>query len=263
MINISNSSPIWLFDVDGTLTPAGGAIDPTFEAWLYRFASENDVRIVSGGDHERIIRQLGARLTSALTRAYCCLGSSVWQQGVEVSRTSYVPSSEMLSSAESLARQCRYPGPINGDVLREKPGGFSVVPPGLGASPQTLKTFELWDEEAGERARIADILSARYPELCVQVSGRSSIDCFREGLDKSQIVEDLKGPVTFLADSMHPSGNDFGLAQVLRKRGGADQAIPVCSWRQTWAWLLQAAPLVSFPWSYSDASSVEACLAYY
>ena len=40
----------YIFDVDGTLTPSRGIIDPTFKEFFIRFCNNNDVTLVTGSD---------------------------------------------------------------------------------------------------------------------------------------------------------------------------------------------------------------------
>lgn len=262
MFKLSYFPDIWLFDVDGTLTPAGGVIDARFEEWLYTFALHHDVRVVTGGDHVRIERQLGSRLFKALTKAYCCLGSSTWGKGKQLSVSMFEPSPTLLSFSRGLATQSKF-GPAEGGVLQLKPGGFSLVPAGLSAESSTLSRYEYWDTFEGERARIAEQIEQKFPAIKAQVSGRSSIDCFKRGLDKSQILSKLQGPVYFVADSMHEGGNDYTLAQGLLQRDPLNRVIPTCHWKQTWSWLVQHAPSTPFPGDYSLAIGIESEMAYY
>lgn len=223
---------IWLFDVDGTLTPPGGVLDPLFEHALYQFAQVHDMRIVSGGDYSRVVRQLGLRLTQQLTRAYCNMGNSVWQSGVEVRQNLFTPTDEMLSFAKHLVARCRF-GPPCGEALIQKTGSLCLSPPGLDSSGARLSQYHQWDQVHQERGLMGATLKSKFPDLNIIVSGRASLEMTSADHDKSQVVSDLHGPAYFFGDSMDGDGNDASLARALARRMDGSSAIPVTSWRGT------------------------------
>ena len=48
----------YIFDVDGTLTPSRGMIDPKFKIWFKKFIELYPVSLVTGSDREKSIEQL-------------------------------------------------------------------------------------------------------------------------------------------------------------------------------------------------------------
>jgi hydroxymethylpyrimidine pyrophosphatase-like HAD family hydrolase len=260
----TSSRPIWLFDVDGTLTPPGRGINSKFEEWLRRFAEDNDVRIVSGGNFERIRGQLGEPLTQRLTRAYCCLGNSTWERGEEVSVSRHAYSLELIEATHTFARSSQF-GKATGSTVVSKPGIVTIVPCGVDASPKEAFDYFLWDELAGERKYIAEQLIQMFPDICAVVSGRSSIDIVANGLDKSQVAQDLVNPVYFFGDSTLPGGNDATLAKKINQRTDGSRTIAVCDWTQTQrTLLLMSPPILGRPESlYQSAVDYELNLAFY
>ena len=57
---------IYLFDVDGTLTPAKNKIDQQFAKDFYDWQKGKQVYIVSGGSFPRILDQLGRKITDEM-----------------------------------------------------------------------------------------------------------------------------------------------------------------------------------------------------
>ena len=49
----------FIFDVDGTLTPSRGEINPAFKAFLMEFAQRNKVYLVTGSDKPKTVEQIG------------------------------------------------------------------------------------------------------------------------------------------------------------------------------------------------------------
>ena len=70
---------IYLFDVDGTLTPAKEKIDPHFEKEFLKWMQDKEVYIVSGGSFLRIIDQLGRRIVKKSHGVFSCMGNIFYE----------------------------------------------------------------------------------------------------------------------------------------------------------------------------------------
>ena len=68
-------SNIYLFDVDGTLTPAKAKITQPFKKTLQRWMRNKEVYIVSGGDFVRLIDQLGVDIMEMTSGVFSCMGN--------------------------------------------------------------------------------------------------------------------------------------------------------------------------------------------
>lgn len=227
---------VWLLDVDGTLTPPRGRIDFEFSQWLARFAEQRDVRIVTGGDRERIIKQLGRLVVERLTVSYNCLGNSVWMQGMEVDRLSFEPPAEFSAFAQAWFSAERLPeGCMPRVVFQAGLMAVTLLPSDAGDALRSQ--VETWDAQTRVRARFSQAVSLRFPELDAQVAGTTSVDVFPRGRDKSQVCDRIEQPVMFFADKTAPGGNDHTLATALVERGDSSVVHTVRNWRQTWAWL--------------------------
>ena len=69
----------FIFDVDGTLTPSRGVIDPQFKAFFNSFCLMNNVYLVTGSDKPKTVEQIGEDIYNKCKRVYQCSGSDVWQ----------------------------------------------------------------------------------------------------------------------------------------------------------------------------------------
>ena len=71
---------IYLFDVDGTLTPAKGNINIEFAKELYNWMSNKQVYIVSGGSFPRIVNQLGREIVDQTRGVFACMGNAFYKK---------------------------------------------------------------------------------------------------------------------------------------------------------------------------------------
>ena len=73
-------SKIYLFDVDGTLTPPKNTIDPNFKKTFHRWLKSKEAYIISGGSFTRIVGQLGHAIVNDCHGVFACMGNIFLQQ---------------------------------------------------------------------------------------------------------------------------------------------------------------------------------------
>ena len=212
----------FIFDVDGTLTPSRQRIDEEFLSFFFRFTFDNDVYLVTGSDRAKTLDQVTPELYDNCERVYNCSGSDVYEGDTNVYRSEW----ELPWDVERfLFDELDYSQfPIrNGNHIERRPGGvnFSIlgrhVDPFLGR-----KEYMRWDKDTDERAVIADRLRSNFPGLSVALGGQTGIDIGPYGSDKSQILRDFdeSDDIQFFGDRMEKGGNDYSLAEAVKKLGG-------------------------------------------
>ena len=212
----------FIFDVDGTLTPSRQRIDEEFLSFLFRFTFDNDVYLVTGSDRAKTLDQVTPELYDNCERVYNCSGSDVYEGDTNVYRSEW----ELPWDVERfLFDELDYSQfPIrNGNHIERRPGGvnFSIlgrhVDPFLGR-----KEYMRWDKDTDERTVIADRLRSNFPGLSVALGGQTGIDIGPYGSDKSQILRDFdeSDDIHFFGDRMEKGGNDYSLAEAVKKMGG-------------------------------------------
>ena len=222
----------FIFDVDGTLTPSRGVIDPEFKKFFNEFCRDNPVYLVTGSDKAKTVEQIGEDTYNLCHTVYNCSGNDVWQSNNHIRSSEWkLPQeahewlSEQLTASNYNIR--------TGLHFEHRPGmvNFSVV--GRNATTEQRKDYVAYDEYTDERVYIAHNFNLLFPELQATVGGETGIDISPEGFDKSQIIADFdKKDVTyFFGDRMDPGGNDYPLAQV------TSQNRTVRDWRHTWEYL--------------------------
>ena len=213
---------IFIFDVDGTLTPSRQRIDEEFLSFFFRFTFDNDVYLVTGSDRAKTLDQVTPELYDNCERVYNCSGSDVYEGDTNGYRSEW----ELPWDVERfLFYELDYSQfPIrNGNHIERRPGGvnFSIlgrhVDPFLGR-----KEYMRWDKATDESAVIADRLRSNFPGLSVALGGQTGIDIGPYGSDKSQILRDFdeSDDIHFFGDRMEKGGNDYSLAEAVKKMGG-------------------------------------------
>ena len=106
----------------------------------------------------------------------------------------------------------------------EKTGNvnFSILGRGGDLDFKQREEYVKWDTERLEREDILDRLRNTFPDLAITLGGQTGIDIGPLGSDKSQILRDFDDDdeLHFFGDKMDEGGNDYSLAEEVKKRGG-------------------------------------------
>jgi phosphomannomutase len=205
----------YIFDVDGTLTPSRGIVDPVFKVFFNQFCRVNNVYLVTGSDKPKTVEQIGEDTYNLCKRVYNCSGSETWKQDQLVHKNSWeLPAGARKWLAGQLAMS-RF-GIRTGNHFEQRSGmlNFSIV--GRNTNNEERYFYVEFDEATGERERIAREFNETFPALCATIGGQTGIDIAPVGSDKSQILRDFSnGKLYFFGDDMREAGNDFPLARAI------------------------------------------------
>ena len=207
----------FIFDVDGTLTPSRSKMDKSFITFFFDFCRNNDVYLVTGSDKEKTIEQIGEKIYNKCKRVYQCNGNDVWKAEENIRTNEWT----LPDLARTFLISCEYESDFSlrtGNHIEERPGmvNFSVV--GRNASLYERKQYVAFEEQNGERRKIADAFNTMFPNLSAKVGGETGIDISPKGADKSQIVKDFDKEDTlwFFGDAIYEGGNDYPLAKLVK-----------------------------------------------
>jgi phosphomannomutase len=239
---------MYLFDVDGTLTPAKSQINHDFAKQFLNWCKGRQVYIVSGGSFMRILNQLKRPVFDQMQGIFACMGNAYYQnkfndadgysEWVKVYENKFNVKNkqELLDELEWIVKDSPF-HIKTGKHYEERVGmlNFSVV--GRNATMEQRKIYEDYDAKFNERQKIVEKLSKKYKDIDFVVGGAVSIDIFNKGSDKSQVIKQLEGAlkvhqVIFVGDRISFPGNDYSLAKVLHEHTNG-HAIEVESWKDT------------------------------
>ena len=224
---------IYVFDVDGTLTPSRNPMDKEFKDFFKKFIKKKRVWLISGSDKDKTIEQVGEDIWTSVERAYQSSGNQLWVKGELKYQYEFKTEDYLRELLKIFLDKSEYPHRY-GNHIEERPGAlnFSVV--GRDCTQEQREHYAKWDDKHQERKDFAWEIKERYPWLDAVVGGEISIDIYEKFKDKGQIVKDIRGKFEFFGDRLYPGGNDFAIQQeiVIQKRKGC-KTHPVKTWRDT------------------------------
>ena len=224
---------IYIFDVDGTLTPSRNPMDKDFKDFFKKFIKKKRVWLISGSDKDKTIEQVGEDIWKSVERAYQSSGNQLWVKGKLKYQYEFKTEDYLKELLEMFLDKSEYSHRY-GNHIEERPGAlnFSVV--GRDCTQEQREHYAKWDDKHQERKDFAWEIKERYPWLDAVVGGEISIDIYEKFKDKGQIVKDIRGKFEFFGDRLYPGGNDFAIQQeiVIQKRKGC-KTHPVKTWRDT------------------------------
>ncbi|MDR0677565.1 MAG: HAD-IIB family hydrolase [Holosporaceae bacterium] len=218
---------IFLADMDGTLTPARLPMTKEFASFFEKFIADRVFYIVSGSDYKKIQEQVPMRILTKVTGVYASMGNEFYERGNLIYKNDFVPKRSLLEKLEAFRKNTKYSLKLYQNYIEKRCGmiNFSVL--GRDCPYEARIEYSNWDKKSGERAKIAEELSADYPEYDISVGGNISIDIVPYGFGKDQVATRLRNvykaeKVVFMGDRTEKGGNDYSIAQKLLILGNAE-----------------------------------------
>ncbi len=229
------NSAIFLFDIDGTLTPHRKPMTPEFQSFFLKFAKEHVVYLVTGSDIKKVKEQIPKKIRKKCAGVFASSANELWKGNQKVYENLYIPSKQLIKDLKQILKDSSY-DIRTGMHIEHRPGmlNFSVL--GREATTEQRNVYEEWDKRQQERKQQAVMLMSRHSEIDVKVGGQISIDIYPRGLDKSQAVtyireeDDLRDPIIFFGDRCDPDGNDYSVVTALTPQ---DTVHPVETYKDT------------------------------
>lgn len=220
---------IFVFDVDGTLTPSKKEMDTDFKHFFKSFCLKNKVYIVTGNDLDQTEDQLGPDLIKTCEGIFTCGGNEYYSDGKKIYSNRFELTYHEKDIIETLLNRSFFTT-RTGYHFEKKTGlvNFSVL--GRNATNKQREEYIEWDKKTKERAYLVRKIRSLLPRLDCYIAGDLGIDIHLRGNDKGQIfpfiTEDDK-KIIFFGDKCNEDENDFHIAIL------SDQYYHVKSWQET------------------------------
>jgi len=152
---------IILFDVDGTLTPSRGTMNPKFKQYFLNFQKKFKVCFVTGSDSAKTIEQVGSDVFAAAQYSFNCSGNEIYKNGKLQSTTGWTAPDTLIDYLEICLEHTHYTEKC-GNHIERRPGmvNFSVV--GRDATQEQRDLYYEWDKKHNERSQIATAINWRW-----------------------------------------------------------------------------------------------------
>ena len=223
---------VYIFDVDGTLTPSRQKMTDEFKKFFDEWSKRNPFYLVSGSDIEKMDEQLPDSIIERAKGIFSCGGNELWEFDphvvnfpfTRIYQNKFTPPIQLMTY---LGEQIRFSDtPVQSTNHIEDRGSllnFSVV--GRNCTLEERAQYFEWDNEVEERKKIAEDITSHWPELDAVIGGQISIDIVPKGRDKSQILKHIQkkenaDKYIFLGDRIQEGGNDYPLAKLMGKTEG-------------------------------------------
>jgi phosphomannomutase len=226
---------VYVFDIDGTLTPSRLRIDSEFEQFFINWMEGKKIVFVTGSDKAKTIEQIGDNIWNSADACLQSCSNHIFEGGVETYKIDWKPSNELISFLEELLQETKYTIKTSNHI-EERIGllNFSIV--GRDCTQEQREAYYEWDSKSGERLQFAQQIMDRFPGIEASVGGQISIDIHPLGANKSQakawILNNFgqESIIHFYGDKMSPGGNDYDLAKVLQQ---PHKTYSVTDWKDT------------------------------
>ena len=69
---------VYIFDIDGTLTPPRQKINKQFASFFASFCTQNAVFLATGSDYKKVKEQITKNIISKVDGIFTCMGNELW-----------------------------------------------------------------------------------------------------------------------------------------------------------------------------------------
>ena len=220
---------IYIFDVDGTLTPSRLPMTKEFQEFFKQWIKKNKFYLVTGSDLPKLQEQMCMYDIEAEGIFTCC-GNQFWKPDPSIP----IQSADLIYDNKfkvprklnkllgTIMSNSQYPYRYGNHIEdRGSMVNFSIV--GRDCTQEQREEYFEWDKQSLERKIIANAIKEKFPDLDAVIGGQISIDIYPKGMDKSQVLNVIKqdrlvkpNEYVFIGDGIENGGNDYPLAKLLR-----------------------------------------------
>lgn len=218
---------LYLFDMDGTITPSRLPMTTEFAQAFCRWQQTHKSYIATGSDYCKITEQLPENVVNSFSGIYSSMGNVLTNKGKIMYQKEFNPVPFLYEKLEHYRQNTAYPHKLWPNYIEKRSGmvNFSVL--GRNCPFEERVKYAAWDKESGEREKIATELRQEFPEYEILLGGSISMDITPKGCGKEQIAHHLRKlhpdeKIIFFGDKTFVGGNDYELAQTLSNMNNAE-----------------------------------------
>ena len=204
---------MYIFDVDGTLTPSRKEINNIFKWWFQE--NIQNYCFVTGSDKDKTIEQVGLDMFVGAKYSFQCNGSDTYFYRRQVHTNDWILPEDARDWLNTKLEESKFVL-RTGNHIEERPGmvNFSIL--GRNATMGERKLYVEWDEHNLERLKIVAQFNFRFPELDAKAGGETGIDIGPKVSDTSQVIKFIGDvELIFFGDRMEHAGNDNSLSKII------------------------------------------------
>jgi len=229
---------IFMFDIDGTLTPSRLRMTEKFAKYFDKWSNENKYYLVTGSDLDKTKEQLPIAYIDKAEAIFTCCGNQMWRDNELIYNNKFELTSKLKNALDIVLMSSQYPHRYGNHIEdRGSMVNFSIV--GRNCTQEQREDFYKWDNEKGERKKISTFLKQKFKDLDAVLGGQISIDIYPKGMDKSQIFNVIKqerlvqpDEYIFIGDRTKEGGNDYPLAKLMKETNNC-YTFQTTGWEQT------------------------------
>lgn len=220
MSEYNRNNTIFLFDVDGTLTPSRCTADKTIIKMLEELRKRVKIAFVGGSDLGKQVEQIGENCLDLFDYCFPENGLSFYKEGKLVKQEKII---DYLGEDlyKKFANFClEYMSKIDipkkrGTFIEYRNSMINICPVGRSCSTEERKEFFEYDKIHKVRQKMVDAMTKEFAQhdMAFVIGGQISIDCFPKGWDKRYCLRHIKEEnlpnIVFFGDMTQPGGNDY------------------------------------------------------
>ncbi|MDR2428138.1 MAG: HAD hydrolase family protein [Endomicrobium sp.] len=230
-ISFSFAKEIYVFDIDGTLTPTNQPMTKDFAKWFEKFVTDHSVYLATGADIDKVKLQIPTNIYRKLKGIFASMGNEYYEHDNLVYKKDFKFDEKLLAMLENFRKNTKYPFSLHDGYLELRVGMVYYTTIGIKAPKEEKDRYAEWDKVNAERDAIVKKLKPLYPKLTFTFGSPISINIVPEGCGKEQVADYLRSKfvrdlIIFAADRTEKGGNDYSLAQRLLELGNS-RIVPV------------------------------------
>ena len=215
---------IYIFDVDGTLTPSRLRMTEEFAKFFDKWSEKNKYYLVTGSDLDKTKEQLPIAYVDRAEAIFTCCGNQMWRDDKLIYNNKFTPPESLIEHLEEKIKYSKYYHRAGNHIEdRGSMLNFSVI--GRNCTQEQREDYFKWDKQTNERKNISNDIKSTWTKLDAVIGGQISIDIYPKGSDKSQVLDIIKqdrlvepDEYIFIGDGINDGGNDYPLAKLLNMK---------------------------------------------